>query len=549
MGFLKALTRHFKAQDIPETDRLVRSDIRYYSDGSDSKTEIPGKNSSKNNKVKKSGIVTIINERNVDEPFIDLSVYVSPEESQRRETSLVYKVKRFLWDGTGKHPKEQNYLMKLDTCLLSSAMLGYFIKSLNQSNINTAYINGMSEYYDMQNNQYNYLVTLWTIGYIVGQIPSNLILHKISARYYLGGLELMWSALTLLSVTCRRLPALYAVRFFLGLFESGYFPGMEYLLGSNYSAAEISSRGAFFAVAGNMASLISGPLQLALLRRFENSSIEPFKWLFVVDALISFPVGLYTILVGPNTPSTTDAFYFTEEDKLVGLERRRLIGAQIHTEQNYTLCKIRSFFDTWHIYVFPLLFMAYNNACSAWGQPAFNIWMKRVLQLAPEKYNVYPSIYTALSIVITLSLAYSHNYIGGRKNHYYIMGFFVPVALGCMFLAKYEIPNWLHWLSFGLVGIPTSYGQPFIFSWVNRLLYDDDMKRNFVIVTTNTLAYVTRAWVPIFVWDTHDQPRYFVGFVYTACLCGFGLCMTFVAWWLSERDDARRRRSSNAISI
>ncbi|KAJ8142100.1 hypothetical protein OY671_004749 [Metschnikowia pulcherrima] len=549
MGFLKALTRQFKPEDVPETDRLVRSDIRYYSNVSDSDTESPGKNSLKNNKDQKSGIVTIINERSADEPFIDLSVHVSPEESQRRETSLVYKVKRFLWDGTGKHPKEQSYLMKLDTCLLSSAMLGYFIKSLNQSNINTAYINGMSEYYDMQNNQYNYLVTLWTIGYIVGQIPSNLILHKISARYYLGGLELLWSALTLLSVTCRRLPALYAVRFFLGLSESGYFPGMEYLLGSNYSEAEISSRGAFFAVAGNMASLISGPLQLALLRRFENSSIEPFKWLFVVDALISFPVGLYTILVGPNTPSTTDAFYFTEEDKLVGLERRRLIGAQIHTGQNYTLCKIRSFFDTWHIYVFPLLFLAYNNACSAWGQPAFNIWMKKVLQLAPEKYNVYPSIYTAMSIVITLSLAYSHNYIGGRKNHFYIMGFFVPVALGCVFLAKYEIPDWLHWLSFGLVGIPTSYGQPFIFSWVNRLLYDDDMKRNFVIVTTNTLAYVTRAWVPIFVWNTHDQPRYFVGFVYTACLCGFGLCMTFVAWWLSERDDARRRRFSNAFSI
>ncbi|KAM9938586.1 hypothetical protein OXX80_001928 [Metschnikowia pulcherrima] len=529
MRWLEALTRQFKAEDITETDRLVRSDIRYYSDASESETESQGENSSKDNKDKKDGIVTIINGRSVDEPFIDLSVHVSPEESQRRETSLTYRVKRFLWDGTGKHPKEQSYLMKLDTCLLSSAMLGYFIKSLNQSNINTAYINGMSEYYDMQNNQYNYLVTLWTIGYIVGQIPSNLILHKISARYYLGGLELMWSALTLLSVTCRRLPALYAVRFFLGLSESGYFPGMEYLLGSNYSAAEISSRGAFFAVAGNMASLISGPLQLALLRRFENSSIEPFKWLFVVDALISFPVGLYTILLGPT------------------LQAPRM--PQIHTGQNYTLCKIRSFFDTWHIYVFPLLFMAYNNACSAWGQPAFNIWMKKVLQLAPEKYNVYPSIYTALSIVITLSLAYSHNYIGGRKNHYYIMGFFVPVALGCVFLAKYDVPNWLHWLSFGLVGIPTSYGQPFIFSWVNRLLYDDDMKRNFVIVTTNTMAYVTRAWVPIFVWNTHDQPRYFVGFVYTACLCGFGLCMTFVAWWLSERDDARRRRPSNAFSI
>lgn len=70
-------------------------------------------------------------------------------------------------------------------------MLGYFIKYLNQSNITTAYVNGMSECHIMDVNQYKYLVTIWSIGYTVGQIPSKLILHRDSARYYLGGLEFL----------------------------------------------------------------------------------------------------------------------------------------------------------------------------------------------------------------------------------------------------------------------------------------------------------------------------------------------------------------------
>lgn len=72
------------------------------------------------------------------------------------------------------------------------------------------------------------------------------------------------------------------------------------------------------------------------------------------------------------------------------------------------------------------------------------------------------------------------------------------------------------------------------FSWVNRLLFEDDMKRNFVVVCTNTLAYVTGAFVPIFVWNTNDSPRYFIGFTYTACLSAFGLVMTGIAVHLSK---------------
>lgn len=480
-----------------------------------------------------------VNVIEVDKPFIDLTIELTPEEIERRN-SLGYRILSFFWDGTNKHPKERKYLAKLDFFLVSSSMLGYFIKNLNQSNVTTAYVNGMEEYFEMDANQYNYMVTLWTIGYIVGQIPSNLILHRISARFYLGGLEVLWALLTLLMITAKNIKSMYALRFFLGLLESGYFPGLEYLLGSNYAANEISVRSALFAVAGNMAGLVSGPLQLAVLRNFKDSKIPPFKWMFIIDAIISFPIGIYTMFTDPNTPSTTDVWYFTEQDKLVGKERRRRIGAQLNTREKYTWTKIKLFFNTWHIYVFPILFLCYNNSCAANSQPTFQSFIKNYLELGPEKYNTFPSYVAACGIVITVIFALFHNAIGGKKNHFFVGLFFVIVMFGCAVLSAWNIPIGLHWAAYFFIGVPTSWGQPFIFSWVNRLLFEDDMKRNFLVVSTNVLAYVTGAWVPIFVWNTGDKPQYFIGFTYTACLCGLGLIMTTIAWYLTRRDEKRR---------
>lgn len=491
--------------------------------------------SSDNNSIIKDGAVETYTTE-TDGPYIDLEYDATKEDGSERN-SIGYKILKFVWDGTGKHPKERKYLAKLDFFLLSSSMLGYFIKNLNQSNVTTAYVNGMDEYYQMNSNQYNYMVTLWTVGYILGQIPLNLILHRISARYYLGALELSWAVLSLLMITCKKIESMYALRFFLGLLESGFFPGMEYLMGSNYSGAELSARSALFAVSGNAAGLISGPLQLGILRRFQKSSLKPFQWMFVFDAIISFPIAFYTMMVDPNTPSTTDVWYFTDEDKLVGLERRRRIGAQLNTREKYTVKKIKRFFNTWHIYVFPLVFLCYNNSCSAASQPTFQSWIKYSLNLGPDVYNVFPSYATAVGIVLTVTFSLFHNYIGGRYNHYFVGLFFVLVIFGCSVLSAWDIPRGLHWVAYFIIQSPTSWGQPFIFSWINRLLMADDMKRNFLVVCTNTLAYVTGAWVPIFVWNTSDKPVYFIGFTYTACLSSLGLIVTIIAWYFTQRDE------------
>ncbi len=73
----------------------------------------------------------------------------------------------------------------------------------------------------MMGIQYNYAVTLWTIGYIIGEIPSNLILTKIRPSIWIPVLELIWSILTICTCRVTTVYQLYALRFLVGVAEAG----------------------------------------------------------------------------------------------------------------------------------------------------------------------------------------------------------------------------------------------------------------------------------------------------------------------------------------
>jgi len=484
----------------------------------------------------------------VNDPYIDLTVHFDESKIKRRSTWW-YKTKLFIWDSADKHPLERKFLAKLDFFLLSSTMLGYFIKTLNQSNVGTAYVNGMKEHYDMDGNQYNYLTTLWTVGYIIGQIPSNLILHRISARYYLAGLEIFWAIFTLLMIMPKSLNGLYALRFIIGLAESGYFCGIQYLIGSWWDRKEITKRSTFFGVASTAAGLVSGPLQQRILKAdWAQHGLKPFQWMFVIDAVISTPIAFYTLFVDPNTPSTTNAFYFNETDKRIALERRRRIGAQLNTREPYSFAKIKSFFNTWHIYLFPLLFLTFNNSYQPIHSQAFQLWMKMDLKLSSYDYNIYPTAVSGGGIGMAILVAYLNDFFKSKTNAIFLYLMFTSVCFSCAVLSAWEITIGLKWFAYYGYGIPLCFGQPLIFSWVNTRLAHDDMKRNFVVVCTNTLAYVTGAWVPIFTFDQTQAPRFFAGFTYTACLSALGLILTTVVLFMTKRDDKRASKDNEKLS-
>lgn len=84
----------------------------------------------------------------------------------------------------------------------------------------------MKEDLGMVGNQLNLLTTYWNIGYILGQLPSQLVLTKVRPSIWLPSLEAAWSILVIGMAGAKNVETLYALRFFVGLLEASAYPGI-----------------------------------------------------------------------------------------------------------------------------------------------------------------------------------------------------------------------------------------------------------------------------------------------------------------------------------
>lgn len=105
----------------------------------------------------------------------EMQISTPVDRSIEDERSLKEKVPwwSYIWDyEPGRTEEERKFISKLDVYLITLLSLGYFIKNLDQTNIATAFVSGMKEDLKMNGNEVNLMDTSWTVGYVIGQIPS-----------------------------------------------------------------------------------------------------------------------------------------------------------------------------------------------------------------------------------------------------------------------------------------------------------------------------------------------------------------------------------------
>lgn len=93
-------------------------------------------------------------------------------------------------------------------------------------------VSGMKEDLQMSGQDYNLLQTLFTAGYVVGNLISQLVLLKVRPSIWLPGLEFTWSLLVMGIAGAKNVETLFVLRFFIGLLEASAFPGILTLLGN-----------------------------------------------------------------------------------------------------------------------------------------------------------------------------------------------------------------------------------------------------------------------------------------------------------------------------
>jgi MFS family permease len=183
----------------------------------------------------------------------------------------------------GIEPIERETVRRMIWRLMPLLMLGYFCAYLDRVNVGMAAAT-MNRQLGFSSAVYGFGAGLFFFGYFLAEIPSNLFLNKIGARRWLSRILITWGILSGLTAFVWNDWSFYGVRFFLGLAEAGYFPGVVLYLTWWFPSFYASRMIAIFYSAA-LASLFIGPPISGLLLQLDGLlALHGWQWLFIVEA-------------------------------------------------------------------------------------------------------------------------------------------------------------------------------------------------------------------------------------------------------------------------
>ncbi|KAF4122165.1 MFS transporter, ACS family, pantothenate transporter, partial [Geosmithia morbida] len=424
---------------------------------------------------------------------------------------------------TQYQPGERLLLVKIDFFILTFCCVSYFVNYLDRTNLNNAYVSGMKEDLGFVGDQLNQINTCFTVGYVIGQIPSNMALHYWRPRYFFPLTMLLWGALTMVTASAQRPQSIMAIRFFQGIFESTSFVGAHYILGSWYTEKELGKRSGLFTSSGLAGTLIGGFIQTGIHESLDGRhGLSGWRWLFIIDGLLTVPVALYGFLLFPDTPHTTTAFYLTDQERALAQARvpeqreteTHIPGAGPDTSKlKAILVYARMVLSSWYWWGFVILWILAGETESFSTNATLALYMKShpTNSYTVPQLNNYPSGVPAVGIISTLFWATLTDFYGGKR---YLVAYFVGITGICtaaMVLAAGRDPTSALSTRVTFAGYywaGSIYAcQATFFAWCNDTMrFEDGLFRAVVLAGMNLGSNAVNAWWSIVFYGASYAP-------------------------------------------
>lgn len=446
----------------------------------------------------------------------------------------------YFWTRPGTSTEERKLVQKLDLAILTFCCLTFFTKDLDRNNINNAFVSGMKEDLGLYGNELNWMTTWFQIGYIVGQIPSQILLTKISPRWYLPAAEFLWAFFVLFLYKCENAQQIYALRFCVGFIEAASWPGLHFMIGTWYRNHEINKRAGIFTASGIAATMFSGYIQAGIYTTIDGHlGLRGWRWLFIIDFLITCPMVVIGLIIIPNPLYEKGTWWMTERERQMCIKR-------LETDHRQPLGRFdRSLFKRvlgrWHFWIlctwFSLMYFVYQAPTTS----TMALWLKAEKYSVPDVNNL-PTVYSAISIVFMIVSGAYNDWRGSQVE---------SVILICMtqiisesMLVAWNLGKPAHFFAFYIAGTIQSL-FPIIVSWTHRVCSSDAEERAIVIGALNSIGLAQGTWWNQVFVPTVEAPRFYRGY-----RAGLAASLALSAWlpvamWFTRRQE--RKEKAEAI--
>ncbi|KAG6831616.1 hypothetical protein H0H87_004678 [Tephrocybe sp. NHM501043] len=214
---------------------------------------------------------------------------------------------------------EKKLLKKIDLALIPWLSLLYLLSFLDRTSIGNAKLYNLTTDLHIDDRQYLLSLTIFFFSYALFEVPSNVFLKRLRPSIWLSVLMLFWGIMMTLQGVVHNFGGLMGMRWMLGLFEAGLFPGVNYYLSCWYKRSEFGIRAAVFFTAASVSGAFGGLLAAAISNMDGIGGKPAWAWIFILEGLATVLAGVASFWIIQDFPDT--AKFLTEAERTVVVRR------------------------------------------------------------------------------------------------------------------------------------------------------------------------------------------------------------------------------------
>ncbi|MBV8095127.1 MAG: MFS transporter [Acetobacteraceae bacterium] len=260
--------------------------------------------------------------------------------------------------------------------------------------------------------QFGFGASVFFAGYMVLEVPSNLMLHRIGARVWIARILLSWGLIASLMAFVWNAGSFYTLRFLLGVAEAGFLPGLAvyvtYWFPSEYRARAVGG----YIIAGQVAAVLGGPVSTALMTYCDGlGGLQGWQWMFILEGVPTMILGLVFLAALTDRPARARWLAPEQHEWLDGrLARER---TRLETEHSHKWWAGASDGRAWAL---AILF-----GCALIGVYGLLIWLPLIIKsfgtLTDIEVGLLSAVPPLLGVIGTLIVSWSSDRFGDRKRH------------------------------------------------------------------------------------------------------------------------------------
>lgn len=199
-------------------------------------------------------------------------------------------------DAVAQSNAEDATYAKVTWRLIPFLFLCYVFAYLDRVNVGFAKLQMLSDL-KFSETVYGLGAGIFFIGYFIFEVPSNIAMHRFGARKWIARIMITWGVISAAMIFIKSPTTFYILRFFLGVAEAGFFPGIILYLTYWYPSSRRGKITAMFMTGIPISGVVGGPLSGWILNQFNGVYGMPgWQWLFLLEAIPSFLAG-FVVLV------------------------------------------------------------------------------------------------------------------------------------------------------------------------------------------------------------------------------------------------------------